>query len=489
MFSKKVTIYLILLFFSVFFVSIFLMKGEGVYILNFFDNVSSENMLACKDCNIILITATNVRYDHLSQNGYFRETSPNLDALASESLVFDNAFSQSSWTLPEGISLYTSLYPYQHGIMNRFSGAALLQSDRTFIDILNENEYITAAFTGGFDYDPLFGLTNRFGVREECKGDSDSATSGYGEFPCTISKATNWLKNNSDEKFFLHIQGFDAHCPFSQKGGYIYDKEYDGSVDYSRCLWTFDKSEPEFIDGKPYYRVYSAAKEGEGRESTLLGEDDIKHLVALYDESILEIDALIGSFLEEIKELGLNDNTIIIFTSEHGDMFGKYGRFMRGGPLRGTFYDDVLHTPLLIKHPKIVSARIDGLVEHIDIVPTLLDFLSIPKNPSFEGKSLIPLILKNEEVHEYVFAGSEYNPGDDNNYFTQKTSLEAIRSKEWKLIKESILSSDSQVPVFEFYDIVNDKEELYNLADKGGDIFEDLKERLSDWSNRVRENR
>jgi len=485
---KKFVIFLI---FSLFILSlsiIFLFRGGNISVQNFLDNSSFSNELLCKDCNVILITATNVRYDHLSQNGYFRETSPNLDALAKKSLVFDNAFSQSSWTLPEGISIYTSLYPYQHGIMNRFDGAALLQSDLTLIDILNENEYITAAFTGGFDYNPIFGLTNRFGTYEECKGDSDSATSGYGEFSCTISKAINWVKNNSDEKFFMHIQGFNAHCPFSQEGGYIYDKEYDGTVDYSRCLWTFDKSEPEVIDGKPYYRVYSAAKEGEGRESTLLDEDDIKHLIALYDESISESDALIGTFLEEIEELGLADNTIIIFTSEHGDMFGKYGRFMRGGPLRGTFYDDVLHIPLLIKHPKAAPALLDGLVEHIDIVPTLLDFLSIPQNPSFQGKSLIPLILKNEEVHQYVFSGSEYNPGDDNDYFTQKTRLEAIRSKEWKLIKESVLSLTSQGPVFELYDIVNDKEELHNLADRGGDVFEDLKSKLSGWSNEMRKN-
>jgi len=455
----------------------------------FLDNSLVNDELLCKNCNIILITATNIRYDHLSQNGYFRETSSSLDTLAKESLVFDNAFSQSSWTLPEGISIYTSLYPYQHGIMNRFDGVALLQSDLTLIDILNENEYTTAAFTGGFDYNPIFGLTNRFGIYEECKGDVDSATSGYGEFSCSIFKAINWIKNNSDEKFFVHIQGFDAHCPFSQEGGRIYDKEYDGDVDYSRCLWTFEKSDPEFIDGQPYYRVYSAANEGEERESTLLSEDDIKHLIALYDESILESDVLIGILVEEIKELDLNDNTIIVFTSEHGDMLGKYGRFMRGGPLRGTFYDDVLHIPLLIKHPKIAADRIDGLVEHIDIVPTLLDFLSIPQSPSFEGKSLIPLISQNEEVHQYVFSGSEYNPGDNNDYFTQKTRLEAIRSKEWKLIKETALSSPSQSPVFEFYDMINDKEELHNLADKGGDVFEDLNSRLSDWSNKIRGNK
>ncbi len=151
-------------------------------------------------------------------------------------------------------------------------------------------------------------------------------------------------------------------------------------------MWTFDRSEPIVKDGKTYYQVYSP--ETSGRASILLSEEDVNHLIALYDESIALSDKLFGSFIEEIKKLGLEDKTIIIFTSEHGDMFGKDGRFMRGGPLRGTFYDDVLHIPLMIKQPKLKPARLDGLVEHIDIMPTLLDFLEIKKKFSFQGMKI-----------------------------------------------------------------------------------------------------
>ena len=87
-------------------------------------------------------------------------------------------------------------------------------------------------------------------------------------------------------------------------------------MDYSRCLWTFDKTEPKVIDGRTYYPVYSPTTEG--KASVLLGEDDVKHLVALYDESITRSDEVIGSFLNEVKNMGLWDNIIITFTSEHG---------------------------------------------------------------------------------------------------------------------------------------------------------------------------
>lgn len=468
-----------ILFLGVFFVGLRVSKDNNI------------NFSLCKDCNVIFITLTNLRYDHLSSNGYFRPTSPQLDDLAKESIVFDNAFSHASWTLTEGISLYTSLYPYQHKMMARADGSVLPRNVITLVDVLNNNGYKTAAFTGGFDYDPKFGLMNRFGEYQGCEDEGKTVTvSVYGKLSCTVPKALEWIKNNASEKFFVHVQGFDAHCPFSQEGGYIYDKEYKGAVDYSKCLWTFDKTKPQVIDAKLYYPVYSP--DTKGKTPVLLGQDDIQHLVALYDESITLSDALLGSFLEGIKSMGLYENTIIIFTSEHGDMFGKDGRFMRGGPLRGTMYDDVLHVPLFIKHPKLKAQRIDGLVEQIDVMPTILDFLSLKKDFSQEGKTLIPLIREGKQVRQYVFAGSEYNPGGDSQYFPENTRIETIRSKEFKLIKESFISADSFKETLELYDMINDKEELNNLATTTQEntlarqAFQELQALLSDWSEKMR---
>lgn len=480
--KKLLIIFIISLFLGILFA--ILIGGE----LKVVEKSKLNDSFLCKDCNVILISLTNLRYDHLSGNEYFRPTTPNLDAFAKESLVFDNAFSHSSWTLPEGISIFTSLYPYQHGLMNRFNGSVLSKDTITLIDVLNDNGYRTAAFTGGFDYDPLFGLTNRFGEYQECTkegAEEEKLTAwGYGKIGCTIPKALGWIKNNLDTKFFVYVQGYDVHCPFSQQGGYMYDKDYKGTIDFSNCLWTFDKSEPVIKDGKTYYPVFSPKTKGQA--SILLSEEDITHLVALYDESITLSDVLIGSLLEEIKRMGLDDKTIIIFTSEHGDMFGKHGRFMRGGPLRGTLYDDVLHVPLMIKHPKLKSGRFDELVEHIDIMPTLLNFLSFKKPSSLQGKSLIPLISENKEVHQYVFAGTEYNPGIDNIYFNESTRVEAIRGREWKLIKETLISQDLPSSFLELYNLINDKEELYNLADAEKDILDNLRLRLSNWSEKMR---
>lgn len=457
------------------------------------DKAAIPSNLICKDCNVILITMTNLRYDHMSSNGYFRPTTPNLDKLARESLVFDNAFSHSSWTLPEGISIYTGLFPYQHKIMNRYDGSKLATNIPTLIDIFNANGYRTAAFTGGFDYNPEFGLTNRFLEYKECakgqtasyprqQGPKVSNTSEYGEFNCTIPGAIDWLRTNSDNKFFLHVQGFDTHCPFSQKDGRIYDSDYSGIVDYSECLWTFGKTDPIIQNGKAFYPVFSA-KTGTS-SAVLLGERDIKHLVAIYDEAITSADSLIGLFLQKVNEIGLDKKTIIIFTSEHGDMFGKHGRFMRGGPLRGTFYDDVLHVPLMIKYPEVSAKRLDGLVQHVDLFPTLIDILGLAPQSNLSGKSLAPLIFQNKAVNSYVFAGSEFTPNPNNIYFFKKTKVDAIRNKEWKLIQETVFDSamkNAPSQKIELFDILNDKEEQYNLVSAKRKIVDDLNSKLSSW--------
>lgn len=486
----------------------------------------------CSECNVVLITMTNLRYDHVSSNGYSRLTTPNIDELAKESWVFDNAFSHASWTLPESMTLYTSQYAFQHGIMNRYDGSALPARITTLVDILKNNKYQTAAFTGGFDYNPEFGLTSRFDKYDECaKGEAEvyprqrgpvsGGPADYGELACSVPKAMNWLKENNASKFYLHVQGFDAHCPFSQKGGKMFDPDYKGKVDYSGCLWTFDETQSQTKDGEPQYYIYnSKGNSDEGTNRTWMKQRDIEHLVALYDESIYDADAEIGKLITEIKARGLWDKTIVIVTSEHGDVFGKNGRFMRGGPLRGTFYDDVLHVPLIIHVPGIEPKRIEGLVGQVDFMPTLLDLLRLPTVPGAEGKSLLSMIKTGMPINDYIYAGSVYSPDPLNDYYNKKSSVEVVRGLDWKLIRETMyqqgedgsklsgqeietilndkekamkwrakFSQDKNMKVAsmsaKLFHISSDKEELVNVVSENPEIFKNISEVLDKWSRRV----
>ena len=154
-----------------------------------------------------------MRNDHLSYNGYFRKTSPNIDKLASQGIVFENAFSHASWTLPTGVSFFTSLYPFQHGIMNRYYASQdqvnLSSSVVSLPDVLARNGYVTAAFTGSFDYSHrLNSLMYRFNHTYY----PDTELFGglrYGTFEESVPSAIDWLRSNKGEKFMLFLQGFN----------------------------------------------------------------------------------------------------------------------------------------------------------------------------------------------------------------------------------------------------------------------------------------
>lgn len=429
--------------------------------------------ITCKDCNVILITMTNLRYDHVSGNGYARKTTPTIDALMQHSVVFNNAFSHASWTLPEAMTIYTGLYPFAHGVMNRNEDNVLNPNTTTLVDVLKKSGYTTAIFSGGYDYDASYGLTSRFDVNDPCHA-SNGAFSGIrdaGGFGCTVPKAIDWLKANGSKKFFMHVQGFDAHCPFNQ-GEHFFDPNYRGNVDFSSCLWTFGKTDPVIKNGQEYYPVYSS--KNANLDQVWLNQDDIAHLVATYDESISQADALVGQLLQTVDSLGLSKNTIIIFTSEHGDMFGKYGRFMRGGPIVGTLYDDVVHVPLVMRIPGLSTHTLDQLVEQVDMFPTITTLLGITQS----SRSMLSANVGSE----YVYAGSTFTPEEGNLLVKDTTTVSSIRGKEWKLIKN--VNSQTGKTGYELFDLHSDPDELHNVASDNHDMLQKIIIPLTEWEKR-----
>ncbi|MFH0868432.1 MAG: sulfatase/phosphatase domain-containing protein, partial [Candidatus Woesearchaeota archaeon] len=267
-------------------------------------------------------------------------------------------------------------------------------------------------------------------------------------------------------KFLLFFQGFDTHCPFTfPTENNVFDQNYKGNTNFSDCLWTFEKVDPIMIKNKTYYNVKTSYLEDNNYGSARINEQDIYHMVALYDGEIQLVDNMLNQFFDEITDLGLEKDTIIILFSEHGDLFGEHGRFMRGGPLRGTFYDEVLHVPLLIKHPTLKPNKIDGLVQLIDVAPTLLDFLGIPQEKDFQGKSLVPLITENKEVNDFVFAGSKFIPLKNNILFNMSSIVRALRTKDYKFINEKLYGPNNILVIdsYELYNLSADPKELINI--------------------------
>jgi arylsulfatase A-like enzyme len=459
----------------------------------------------CSDCNLVIISATNTRADHLPTYGYKRNTMPNVDSLARKGTVFDNVFAQSSWTLPSGISIQTSMYPTDHQVMMRVWDFVRSSSDMPegakspsiahlpgLPDILRSHGYNTFASHGGFDYDAFYGLTSRFNSQVASPSVTDKF-SEYGHLANSIPTAINWLEQHQKEKFFIFIQGFDAHCPFGVPTVNLqFTEGLQSSLDFSRCYWTFDFSKPVINDRGEQFPVFTDFAGGKLLETATLTGEDIEYMKALYDGELANVDKMIGRFFDRLRELNLESKTIVVFLSEHGDMFGKHGRFMRGGPLRGTFYDDVLRIPLVIRNPKDPSGgrHVSQLFESVDITPSLLDMLNISAPTTFRGRSFVPVLTDPTlEGRSYVQAVGMYAPPASNEFFNRTSLLSAVRTTQYKAIKESlwpievpnepyqekrIPSTPPESERIELYDLTVDPEELHNVFDQKAHIAQEL---------------
>ncbi len=464
------------------------------------DKKLTPEELKCEGCNLIIVSLTNTRKDHIGTYGYERPTTPNIDEFFKSSLVFENAFAPASWTLPVSASLYTSLFPYSHGVMDRYDGSKLPDEVFTFTEALKENGYSTAGITGGGDYNSAFNINQGFDfyVDEANYADFNIEVTGpepkkaaYLGIERLVPIAEKWLKENKDKKFFLLLQGYDTHCPFTPKAPFDkkFDPDYENAkIDYSNCLWTFEQTEPLHNEkGERYWPVKTWFTQ-EGIKEFKLKDRDVRHMIALYDGEIAQADSYLKNFFKSIKDSGIEDNTIIIFMSEHGDLFGEHGRFMRGGPLRGTFYGPVLNFPLLIKHPAVQEPiRISALAQTVDIMPTLVEILGVQhtKSSTRQGKSLIPAITEGKEVNEYVYAASKYK-AKNNIFFSGLSIVESIRNKEWKLIKEEIFDADTNEKKsenFELYRVSEDPKEEKNLYGSEDEVARGLLEKLKQWSS------
>jgi len=437
----------------------------------------------CKDCNLIMISLSNVSAENMSLYGYERLTTPNLDEWAKDAVVFENAFTQTSWTLPVATSLFTSLYPYSHKIMNRFVDNVLDENIQTLPELLSAQGYKTAAFVGGLDYSNSFGHMRGFEDFEEAMQEDVLAISFSGFGP-TLAKGLEWIEENPEEKFFLFLHGYDAHCPFDPpaafKSTFSSSAGKDITVDHKLCLRGFKDSENESYEAY-YYR------EGAKKKVTMT-KNDITYLEDLYDEEVLSVDALVGSFLNNLDKTTA-DNTIVIVFSDHGEMFAKHGRFGRAGGVRGTLYDEVVHIPMIMKIPKQNGKRISGLLQMIDVMPSLLDILGLKQPEGLQGKNAAPLIAGEiQEINDYVFTGSEFGIEEGRltwpAYTTQSVN-ESLRSKGWKLIYEAEVDEKGKIAeeTYELYNLNDDPDELHNLTDKEPVEAARFKKILKNWAS------
>lgn len=303
--------------------------------------------------NIILLSADALRADHLSCYGYDRETSPNLDKLYSESLAFLNAFSGSSHTREAIPSLLTGDYPdtavndsYQlitPTIASHFSQAGYKTGG------FHSNPYASRAFgfNDGFDefYDDLYLGQNRFLALAQRALDL-LLDHHYARADKINELSLSWVDSlDSNEPFFLWNHYMDTHGPYEPPTEFdVFSNESSEVKTIPKNLYKTAVNNPEKIDA-----------------------DERSHLLNSYDGEIRYLDYHIGEFLDALKERNLLEESLVIFTSDHGDAFGEQGYY--GHPR--LLDDELLHVPLIIRRPDRNRTVYSDNVSTLDIVPTI----------------------------------------------------------------------------------------------------------------------
>jgi len=425
-------------------------------ILTTISSVLSTGLYAqIKKPNIVVLVLDQLRADQLHCYGNPRATSPNIDMLASRGVLFTNFNTVTPWTSPSFGSLHTALYPSRHGVTLFWRpGMPLLNKDTpTLAENLQKSGYYTAAFVDnslagyaltGSGFDEYYEESTR--AIDITKRDDFGMNAQFGA-PYTTAHVLRWLDahHSSSQPFFLYVHLLEPHSPYNPP------PEDD-----------LFKS-----DAYPYLTDtgYDLVKGGLLRLAMTGDQKAIERLYELYDGKIHHVDRYVEKILTQLKTLGLDDNTYILLTSDHGEMLYSHPTDFLTFDHR-SLYDPVLHIPLIMVGPGIPQGKkIGALASNIDTAPTILALAGASPLSDAEGHSLMPLIHGEvSSINKYLFAEEDVEIPE-----------RSVRDTRYKLIR-NLWNGDEQL-----FDMQEDPGELHDVAKENPVIVRQLHDQLEDW--------
>lgn len=427
-----------------------------IFIYDFYANTSLNNKPEKYDVkNIVLVTIDTLRSDHVGCYGYPVDTTPFLDKLSKKSFLFKNAYAQVSSTKPSHASIFTSLYPYQHGVLS--NGKVLNEGIPTLAEILRTNGYMTYGITAvkykhnkldlGFEYLDQVDFTEddsklvRFGPNNEYK---------HRKASYLVDRVISKFKNNDKSKKFIWVHFYDVHRPFVPPLKHL-KKIKETKVDYLKVLIEDQKIPADFYSAK---------------------ETELVKKVQKYDGEVNFVDKELSRLYNHFKKVGLNKDSLWIITSDHGEglgnhYFGRHGDAIYNEQIKVPF---ILHLDSLKSKSKKISAKID----HVDILPTVLDLLSLNKSipENAQGVSLKSCLFVSSCMDKkYIFSRT---PEFDK--YTAKSTLEkgdkySCSTLKYKYIYETMGNEY-------LFDLKLDPHELKNIASKKPNVVKKLKSKI-----------
>ncbi len=343
--------------------------------------------------SVLFVSIDTLSAQHMSLYGHPRETTPHLEEFARDAVLFENCRANAPWTIPSYMSQFTGLLPGAHmldrtGDLERMPETWELHQlapDRwTLAEFFRAAGYRTAAFVDNPWLVRGFGFTQGF---EEYDG--AAAEIGLedpeGGLRYTVPRVLEWLDRRApEESFFLFVQAFDPHAPYRPVPPWKGRFERDGLIDPE---WQVPVGRGQaFAYGCIPDHVAAAERPGE----ELPGELAVAPIAAAYDEKVLEIDAAMAELLDGLKERGLYDELLIVFSADHGESTTGHDLYFNHSLL----YNDVLAVPLIVRLPggERAGAVIEEVVQLVDLHPTLVDLVRGLPERGLHGVSLLPLV-------------------------------------------------------------------------------------------------
>lgn len=421
--------------------------------------------------NVIVVISDTLRKDHIGCYNNKKIFTPNIDEFALKSTIFKNFYTSSFPTIPNRADLYTGKFTFTYIGWNPMPVSELILPV-----LLKESGYSTAAVVDnpfyvrdGFNYDR--GFDYFIEIYGQCAGhDYANFNRVYEEDyfpPKTFSTAIKWLEQYYDRlnPFFLLIDTWDPHEPWDPPRWYtkLYRNDYKGEV----------------IEA-----LYKKMKKGDKRWK----EVEIAH--DCYCGEISMVDTWFGHLMEKLKTMKLLEDTVIVFTADHGFYFGEHQIFGKGVTkevpkerpensswLRSPLYEEIINIPLLVYSPDEHPKRVKELVSYVDLMPTILDLADIEKPKSIQGDSFIGAIQGSTSFQGRDFVISSfplYNIGAKTSIvdtFTRQVQEHlpsTITTLEWALI----YSVEGEAA--ELYNLKNDPKQKNNIISNHSDIARDL---------------